>query len=79
MQDATASIEEDIDWIVYLLNNIVFTETCIISYKKPIASPGSIQDAWGWCTGMIQRDGPGREVGGGFRMGNTSTHVTDSC
>ena len=52
MQDATASIEEDIDWIVYLLNNIVFMETCIISYKKPIASPGSIQDAWGWCTGM---------------------------
>ena len=27
-------------------------ETCIISYKKRIASPGSIQDAWGWCTGM---------------------------
>ena len=27
--------------------------------------------AWGWCTGMTQRDGNGREVGGGFRMGNT--------
>ena len=24
-----------------------------------------IQDAWGWCTGMIQMDGMGREVGGG--------------
>ena len=23
-----------------------------------------IQDAWGWCTGMTQRDGMGREVGG---------------
>ena len=46
-------------------------ETCIISYKKQIASPGSIQDPWGWCTGMTQRDGTGREVGGGFRMGNT--------
>ena len=23
-----------------------------------------IQDAWGWCTGMIQRDGRGKEVGG---------------
>ena len=23
------------------------------------------QDAWGWCTGMTQKDGPGREVGGG--------------
>jgi len=31
-----------------------------------------IQDAWGWCTGMTQRDGMGREVRGGFRMG---THV----
>ena len=24
-----------------------------------------IQDAQGWCTGMIQRDDTGREVGGG--------------
>ena len=30
-----------------------------------------VQDAWGWCTGMTQRDGMGREVGGGFRMENT--------
>ena len=44
--------------------------TCIISYKKQIASPSSIQDAWGWCTGMTQRDGTGKEEGGGFRMGN---------
>jgi len=28
-------------------------------------------DAWGWCTGTTQRDGTGREEGGGFRMGNT--------
>ena len=28
-------------------------------------------DAWGWCTGTTQRDGMGREEGGGFRMGNT--------
>ena len=25
--------------------------------------------AWGWCTGMTQRDGLRREVGGGFRIG----------
>ena len=25
-----------------------------------------IQDAWGWCTGMIQRDDMGWEVGRGF-------------
>ena len=54
-------------------------ETCIISYNKQIASPGSIQDPWGCCTGMTQRDGTGREVGGGFRMGNTCTPVADSC
>ena len=35
-------------------------------------------DAWGWCTGMIQRDGVGREEGGGFRMGSTCIPVADS-
>ena len=44
-------------------------ETCIISYKKQITSPGSIQDAWGWCTGMTQRDGTGREMGAGVQDG----------
>ena len=44
-------------------------ETCIISYKKQIASPGLIQDAWVWCTGMTRRDGTGREVGGGSGWG----------
>ena len=38
-----------------------------------------IQDARGWCTGMTQRDGMGREEGGGFRMGNTCTPVANSC
>ena len=28
-----------------------------------------IQDARGWCTGMTQRDGMGRELAGGSRMG----------
>jgi len=37
------------------------------------------QGAQGWCTGMTQRDGMEREVGGGFRMGNTCTPVADSC
>ena len=32
-----------------------------------------------WCTGMTQRDDMGREVGGGFRMGNTCTPTADSC
>ena len=38
-----------------------------------------IQDARGWCTGMTQRDGMGREVEVGFSMGNTCTLVVDSC
>jgi len=37
-----------------------------------------ILDAWGWCTGMTQRDGMGRDEGGGFRMGNTRMHVAES-
>ena len=28
-----------------------------------------IQDAWGWCTEMTQRDGMGKEVGGGVQDG----------
>ena len=35
-------------------------------------------DAWGWCTGTTQRDGMGREEGGGFGMGNTCIPVADS-
>ena len=26
-----------------------------------------IQDAWGWCTGMTQKYGMGRDVGGGVQ------------
>ena len=32
----------------------------------------------GWCTGTTQREGMGREEGGGFRMGNTGIPVADS-
>ena len=38
-----------------------------------------VLDARGWCTEMTQRDGTGREEGGGFRMGNTCIPVMDSC
>ena len=37
------------------------------------------QGTQGWCTGMTQRDGMGKEVGGGFRMGDTCTPMADSC
>ena len=36
------------------------------------------QDAWGWCTGMTQRDDMGKEVGRGFKIGNSYTPVLDS-
>ena len=35
--------------------------------------------AQGWCTGKTQRDGMGREVGAGIRMGNTCKSMADSC
>ena len=50
-----------------------------IRNESPVQVQCRIQDAWGWCTGMTQRDGMGREVGGGFRIGNTCTPVADSC
>ena len=56
-------------------------ETCKISCMKrvPVQVRCTILDAQGWCTGMTLRDGMGREVGGGFRMGNTCIPVADSC
>ena len=47
-------------------------ETCKLSHVKRIAGPSlmhDIQGAQGWCTGMTQRDGMGREVGGGSGWG----------
>ena len=47
--------------------------------ESPVQVQCKIQGAQGWCTGMTQRDGMGREVGGGFRMGNTFTPMGDQC
>ena len=56
-------------------------KTRILSYVKQIASPGSVYETG--CSGLVHWDDPGdamgREVGGGFRMGNTCTPVADSC
>ena len=56
-------------------------ETSILSSVKQIASPGWMHEtsARGWCTGMTQRDGMGRAVGGGFGMGSTCKSMADSC
>ena len=56
-------------------------ETSILSRVKQITSPGWMHEtsAQGWCTGKTLRDGMGREVGGGIRMGNTCKFMADSC
>ena len=56
-------------------------ETYILSTVNQIASPGSMHGtgAQGWCTGMTLRDGMGKDVGGGIRMGNTCIPMADSC
>ena len=53
-------------------------ETCIISYMKRVASPGSMHDTG--CLGLVHWEEPeGWYEGGGFRMGNTCIPVEDSC
>ena len=53
-------------------------ETCRISCKKRVASPGSMHDTG--CLGLVHWDDPegGYEEGGGFRIGNTCIPVADS-
>ena len=56
-------------------------ETSILSRVKQTTSPGWTHEtsAQGWCTGKTQRDGMGREAGGGIGMGNTYKSMADSC
>ena len=42
--------------------------------ESPVCVRYRIQNAWGWCTGMIQTDDMGWEVGGGWVSG-LGTHV----
>ena len=64
----------------YLLSSKHVQEESInhIRNESPVQVQCRIQDALGWCTGMTQRDGMGREEGGGFSMGNTCIPVVDS-
>ena len=56
-------------------------ETCILSSVKQIASPGWMPETSvrGWHTGTPQREGMGREMGGGIGMVNTCKSMADSC
>ena len=46
--------------------------------ESPVQVRRRIVDALRWCTETTQRDGTGKEEGGGFRMGNTCIPVVDS-
>ena len=56
-------------------------ETSILSRMKQITSLGWMHEtsAQGWCTGKTQRDGMGRDVGGGIGLGNTCKSMADAC
>ena len=56
-------------------------ETSILSRVKQITSPGWMHEtsARAWYTGKTQRDGMGRQVGGGIGVGNTCKSMADSC
>ena len=59
-------------------------ETSMPSSVKQITSPGwmhetGAQNALGRCTGKTQRDGMGRDLGGGIGMGNTCKSLSYSC
>ena len=73
-----------ISFKVYIEISKIFFEMVIFRYKViPLrnytAYRASNLDWQLVCTGMTPRDGRGREVGGGFRMGNTCIPVVDSC
>ena len=42
-----------------------------VGNELPVQVRCTMLDAWGWYTGTTQREGMGREEGGGFGMGNT--------
>ena len=49
---------------------LILTTERLFSLGEIIQVQCTILDAWGWCTRTTQKDGTGREEGGGFRMGN---------
>ena len=72
----------ELNWRIIVLNRFGRMALKHVKYhvwnEMPVQVWCTILDAWGWCTGMTQRDGVGREEGGGFRMGSTCVSVADS-
>ena len=52
-------------------------ETCILSYVKQIASPGSMHETG--CSGLVHWDDPEGWDGVEFGMVDTCTLMADSC
>ena len=71
------------DWFPLRKTDLISLQSKGLSYhiwnESPVQVRCMILDFWGWCTGMTQRDGMRREVGGCFRMVNTCTPMADSC
>ena len=57
----------NLDSILKRRDITLLMKVCIVKGFS-IVNECMIQDAWGWCTGMTQRDGTGREVEGVFRI-----------
>ena len=54
----------------------------LVNEQKQVAEnpPSSMRKhTQSWCSRTTQRDGVRKELGGGFRMGNTCIPVADSC
>ena len=58
-------------WIADILTGVKWYHVRI---ESPVYVRRRIQHAWGWCTGMTQRDVVGREVGGGGSCLGTHVH-----
>ena len=63
-------MREDVYHVSNVFPYIVHSD---MSKHRSLVNLNLILDSWGWCTGITQRDGTGRQEGGGFRMGNLYT------
>ena len=70
-------MSEPIFWALHYFPNLLIQSYANIMW---FTSPGWMHETSprGWCAGMTQRDGMGREMGRGFRMGNTCKSMADS-